>query len=91
MTQKKLKVVLKIEELRHRFGISSQKELAGMAGIRTAALSELENGYRVRNGEKTPIQRVEFDHLQRIANAIWREKGVRVQINDLIDFVEVEE
>ncbi|UYZ12125.1 helix-turn-helix transcriptional regulator [Brevibacillus sp. WF146] len=88
---KRLKCVIKIAELRERLGISSQKDLADMAGLRPNAVSQLEHGYRWKSGERTSLQRVDLEHLEKIANAIWREKGVRVQISDLIDFVEVEE
>lgn len=88
---KRLKCVIKIAELRERLGINSQKELADMAGLRPNAVSQLEHGYRWKSGERAPLQRVDLEHLEKIANAIWREKGVRVLIGDLLDIAEVEE
>ncbi|CAI8946409.1 hypothetical protein EMIT07CA2_550087 [Brevibacillus sp. IT-7CA2] len=82
----KIKIELKIREIRERFGITSQRELASLAGLRFQTINELENGYRVRNGIKTPIQRIEFEHLEKIAEAIWREKGIWIGINDLLEF-----
>lgn len=67
------KVVVKIEELKRKNGLSLRK-LADRVGIRHATLSELSNGKR---------ESISFSHIERIAN----ELGIN-DIRDIIDFVD---
>ncbi|MGC4376207.1 helix-turn-helix transcriptional regulator [Fictibacillus sp. Mic-4] len=71
------KVVVNIDKLLQREGISSLRELSRKTDIRHAALSELSNGKR---------KRIQFEHIEKIAN----EFNIR-DINEIISLKEVDE